>query len=141
VINNETDLWQTCRLAPGVAYEDVPRAIEWLAGAFGFRERSEARLTARGFVLSWMELGDGLIAISTAGRHGVASPKRLDKTTELVRVYVDDIVWHFQRAKAAGARILTEIQEGLRGGSYYRAMDPEGHLWEFSQIGRDLSAE
>ena len=133
---NDTGLWQTPRVAPGVAYEDVPAAIQWLTDAFGFRERGEARLTGRGFTLSWMELGNGLIAISTAGGHEVAGPKSLGKTTQSVKVYVDDIRSHFQRAKSAGAKILAEIEEGFRGGSYYRAMDPEGHLWEFAQIDR-----
>jgi uncharacterized glyoxalase superfamily protein PhnB len=141
VATNQTRLWQTPRVVPGIVYEDVPEAIEWLTRAFGFRERRSARLTGNGFILTWMEVGDGLIGISSSGGHDVYSPKSVGKVTQSVKVYVDDVDRHFELAKAAGARIVTEIDEGFWGGRYYRALDPEGHLWEFSQIGRELAAE
>jgi uncharacterized glyoxalase superfamily protein PhnB len=47
-----------------------------------------------------------------------------------VLVYVDDIDAHFARAAAAGAIILSEIEEGPPG-RRYRAEDPEGHRWFF----------
>jgi uncharacterized glyoxalase superfamily protein PhnB len=58
-----------------------------------------------------------------------------------VKVYVDDVDRHLERAKSAGAKIVSDIEEGFWGGRYYRAKDPEGHLWEFSQAGRELSAD
>ncbi len=138
---NQSRLWQSPRVVPGVVYDDVPEAIEWLARAFGFRERSDARLTGKGFVLTWMEIGDGLVGISSAGGHDVNSPKSIGKVTQSVKVYVDDVDHHYERAKAAGARIVREIEEGFWGGRHYRASDLEGHLWEFSQIDRELSAD
>ena len=135
------NLWPTPRVVPGVVYEDVPKAIEWLTRAFGFRERSDARLTGKGFVLSWMEIGDGLIGISTAGGHEVLSPKSVGKVTGSLKVYVDDVDSHFARAKAAGAKIVAPIEEGFWGGRYYRAIDLEGHHWEFSQVDRELAAK
>jgi uncharacterized glyoxalase superfamily protein PhnB len=140
MVQNQSNLWQSPCVVPGVVYEDVPKAIDWLTTAFGLRERSEARLTGTGFVLTWMEVGDGLIGVSSAGAHGVESPKTLGKTTQSVKVYVDDVDRHFERAKSSGARILSEIDEGFWGGRYYRAVDLEGHVWEFSQSGRELAA-
>jgi uncharacterized glyoxalase superfamily protein PhnB len=134
-------LWQTPRVVPGIVYEDVPKAIEWLSHAFGLRERRSARLTGKGFMLTWMEAGDGLIGISSSGGHDVHSPKSVGKTTASLKIYVDDVDRHFEQAKAAGAKVITEITEGFWGGRYYRATDLEGHLWEFSQIGRELAAE
>ncbi len=139
--NNESELWQTPRVVPEIVYEDVPKAIDWLTRTFGLRERSDARLTGKGFVMSWMEAGDGLIGISSSGGHDVYSPKSVGKITQSVKVYVDDVDRHFEHAKAAGARIVTEIDEGFWGGRYYRAIDLEGHLWEFSQIDRELAAK
>jgi uncharacterized glyoxalase superfamily protein PhnB len=141
VAKDGRQLWQAPRVVPGIVYDDVPTAIEWLTRAFGLRERSDARLTGKGFVLSWMEIGDGLIGVSTSGGHDVYSPKGVGKVTQSVKVYVDDVDRHFEQAKAAGARIVTEIEEGFWGGRYYRAMDLEGHLWEFSQIDRELAAK
>ena len=47
-----------------------------------------------------------------------------------VLVYVDDVQAHFERAKAAGARILSEPEEGPRR---YRVEDLEGHRWYFME--------
>jgi uncharacterized glyoxalase superfamily protein PhnB len=51
-----------------------------------------------------------------------------------VLVEVDDVDEHFERATAAGATILSEPEDvadfGVR---HYRAEDPEGHRWMFSQ--------
>ena len=139
--NNQKQLWITPRVVPGLVYDDVPKAIEWLTRAFGFRERSDARLTGKGFLLSWMEVGDGLIGVSSSGGHEVYSPKSVGKITQSVKVYVDDVDRHFQTAKASGAEIVSEIAEGFWGGRYYRAVDLEEHLWEFSQIDRELAAK
>lgn len=138
---NQHRLWQSPRVVPSVVYDDVLGAIEWLTRAFGFRERRDARLTGKGFVLAWMEIGDGLICISSAGGHDVYSPKSTGKVTHSVKVYVDDVDRHYERAKAGGARVVSEIEEGFWGGRYYRANDIEDHLWEFSQVDRELSAD
>jgi uncharacterized protein (TIGR03067 family) len=59
----------------------------------------------------------------------------------VMKVYVDDVDRHFERAKAEGATIVSEPQDGFWGGRTYRVLDPEGHRWEISQRGRDLAAE
>jgi uncharacterized glyoxalase superfamily protein PhnB len=52
-----------------------------------------------------------------------------------VLVYVDDLDQHFTRAEAAGAMILSEIEEGSPG-RRYRAEDLEGHRWFFFETDR-----
>jgi PhnB protein len=47
-----------------------------------------------------------------------------------VLVLVDRLERHFARARAAGATILSEIEEGPPG-RRYRAEDLEGHRWFF----------
>ena len=58
-----------------------------------------------------------------------------------MKVYVEEIDGHFARAKAEGAKIIYEPQDGFWGGRTYRALDHEGHRWEISQGGVDLAAE
>lgn len=73
------------------------------------------------------------------------SPRRHRETCEQARkwssvpwiidgvlVYVDDLDAHYEQAKAAGARILSEIEDGPPG-RRYRAEDLEGHRWFFFQ--------
>jgi PhnB protein len=129
---------------PMISYEDGIAALEWLANAFGFRERS--RLTWPDGKLSHgeMEAGDGLIMLATPTAD-YESPRRHRETCERARkwsvvpwiidgvlVYVEDLDAHYERAKAAGATILSEIEDGPPG-RRYRAEDLEGHRWFFFQ--------
>ena len=133
-------LWSAPGLVPSLAYKDVPRAAEWLCRAFGFRERSEARLSWPGGCRTWIELDDMLISLAPDGGHDLRSPDSVGGVSVKLKVYVEDVDEHFRRAQAAGATILSELEDGFWGGRIYRARDLEGHHWEFSQRGRDLDA-
>ena len=129
---------------PMLAYEDGPAAMRWLAEAFGFRERT--RMLDRDGRLSHgeMEAGKGLIMLATPSPH-YHGPKRHREESEDARkwsevpyiidgvlVYVDDVAAHFERARAAGATILSPVEEAGEG-KRYRAEDLEGHRWMFMQ--------
>jgi uncharacterized glyoxalase superfamily protein PhnB len=125
-----------------LSYEDGVAALEWLAQAFGFRERARA-IGADGLLSHGeLEAGEGIIMLATP-TPAYESPKRHRETCEPARkwsavpwiidgvlVYVDDLDAHFARAQAAGATILSEIQEDSPG-RRYRAEDLEGHRWFF----------
>ncbi|HBY95679.1 MAG: VOC family protein [Ardenticatenaceae bacterium] len=127
---------------PMIAYEDGFAALEWLSKAFGFRERT--RMIAGDGTLGHgeMEAGDGLIMLATPTRD-YESPRHHRQECEAARrwssvpyvidgvlVYVDDVDAHFERAKSAGATILSE-PEDTGPGRLYRAEDLEGHRWMF----------
>lgn len=129
---------------PMIAYENGPAAMDWLARAFGFRERT--RMLAKDGRLSHgeMQAGDGLIMVATPSPH-YHGPKHHREECEAARawsevpyivdgvlVYVDDAEKHFERAQAAGARILSPLEDGVEG-KRYRAEDLEGHRWMFLQ--------
>ena len=134
------DLWKTPDVVPELRYVDLPRAIEWLGRVFGFRERTEARLTWPGGGMTWLEIGNSLINISTPDDNSrQASGARTEDFK--IKVYVEDVDAHFKRAKAEGAEIVSEPADGFWGGRIYRAFDLEGHQWEISQRGRDFAAE
>ena len=94
-----------------------------------------------------MEAGDGLIMLATP-TPDYESPRRHRDHCEAARrwssvpwvidgvlVYVDDLDAHYARAKAAGATILTDIEEGPPA-RRYRAEDLEGHRWFFMERDR-----
>jgi uncharacterized glyoxalase superfamily protein PhnB len=129
---------------PMVAYEDGVAAMDWLARAFGFRER--ARMLGDDGRLSHgeMEAGEGMIMLATPSPH-YHGPKRHREESEAARkwsevpyiidgvlVYVDDVDAHFERARDAGATILSEVEAGGPG-KRYRAEDIEGHRWMFME--------
>ncbi len=127
-----------------IAYRDGVRALEWLADAFGFRER--ARMTSPEGNLSHgeMEAGDGLIMLATPSPD-YRGPKEHRESCEQARkwssvpyiidgvlVYVDDVSSHYEQARRAGATILSELEED-ENGKKYRAEDLEGHRWMFME--------
>ena len=129
---------------PMIAYEDGPKAMDWLSSAFGFKER--ARMLDKDGRLSHgeMQAGDGVIMLATptpdyqAPRHHRESCEPAQKWSTVpyivdgVLVYVDDVDTHFTKAKQRGALIITEV-EADQYGKRYRAEDLEGHRWMFMQ--------
>jgi uncharacterized glyoxalase superfamily protein PhnB len=127
---------------PMIAYEDGPKAMDWLSSAFGFKER--ARMLGKDGRLSHgeMQVGDGVIMLATptpdyqAPRHHreACAPAQKWSTVPFivdgVLVYVDDVEAHFAQAKRGGAAILSEVEAG-QNGKRYRAEDLEGHRWMF----------
>ena len=129
---------------PMIAYEDGVAALDWLEKAFGFRERAR-QIGADGELSHGeMEAGDGVIMLGTP-TPDYESPKHHRQTCDQARkwstvpwiidgvlVYVDNLDAHFARAKAAGATILSEIEEDSAG-RRYRTEDLEGHRWFFME--------
>ncbi len=132
---------------PMIAYEDGLAALEWLARAFGVRERPDSRYTSGdGKTLEHgeMEAGDGLIMLATP-TPDYRSPRRHRESCEDARkwsavpwvvdgvlVYIDNVNAHYERAHRAGATILSEPDDGPDG-RRYRVEDLEGHRWMFVQ--------
>jgi uncharacterized glyoxalase superfamily protein PhnB len=135
-----SDFWNAPDIVPAITYSDLPRAVEWFEHVFGFRERAESRLTWPGGSITWIEAGSGLFAITTSGETGQQDSSAAAPGL-MMKVYVDDVDKHFSRAKAEGAKIISEPEDGFWGGRIYRALDHEGHQWEISQCGRDLASE
>ena len=133
------------RVVPMLSYEDAGRAADWIVEAFGFEEieRYEDERTVTHVTL---KLGDGTVYLGNPGPD-YRGPRRLAETCEAARrmletpyvvdgvmVQVDDIEAHYERARAAGATILTELEDnpGI-GQRQYRVEDIEGHRWMFVQ--------
>jgi uncharacterized glyoxalase superfamily protein PhnB len=127
----------TDTVLPHVAYKDLAQAIRWLGKTFGFREHYRYGEPLSG---SQMHLGKAWIMVKQA-REGWASPAELGFGTQDLTVFIDDVEAHFQRAKAAGAKILEEPHETIYGEFQYAAEDLDGHHWLFSRHARDLSPE
>lgn len=120
------------RIVPYLIYQDAPGAIEFLCKAFGFSERfryddKDGRIGHAELEL----LGDTLMLASVYEGFG-DSPLNLPTVSASVYCVVDDLDAHFQRARDAGATIVAEPHDD-HGGRMYRAMDPEGQRFLFTQ--------
>jgi PhnB protein len=129
---------------PMISYEDGPAAMDWLADAFGFRER--VRMLDRTGRLSHgeMQTADGVIMLASPTPE-YESPRRHRESCDRasawskvsyivdgVLVYVPDVQAHYEHARERGARILTDVETD-ENGKRYRTEDVEGHRWMFME--------
>jgi uncharacterized glyoxalase superfamily protein PhnB len=122
-------------LLPHVVYQDVAGAIAWLASTFGFVEHYRYGDPPQG---AQMRFGDAWIMLSGA-REGRGTPALAGVWTQSLTLYVDNVDAHFERSKAAGAKITEGLRETIYGERLYNVEDLEGHPWEFSQHVRDVA--
>jgi uncharacterized glyoxalase superfamily protein PhnB len=136
------------RIASSLYYQDPVRAIDWLCRAFGFEVRIKVEGPDGSIEHSELAFGEGLIMVGGDRKDRSEwayrrSPRSIGgANTQNLMVYVDDVEAHCQRARAAGARIVSEPATTDYGAEYwtdrgYEAEDPEGHRWWFFQRLRD----
>jgi uncharacterized glyoxalase superfamily protein PhnB len=134
------------RISSSVFYVDAPAAIDFLSHAFGFEVRLKIEGEGGRIEHSELTFGEGLIMVGTAdakaqrvGRDVFASPAQLgERCTQALCIFVDDVDAQFERAKAAGARVIEEPKTTDYGAEYWTdrscmLADPEGHRWWFMQ--------
>lgn len=134
----------TQRVVPMLTYEDGPAALDWLAEAFGFEERTRW-LDDEGRLSHGEMLAGGGVVMLAGTTPGYESPRHHREhcaaaaawsqvpwviSGNLVRV--DDVDAHYERARRSGARILSAPEDQPYGRSY-RVEDLEGHRWMFQQ--------
>ncbi len=119
---------------PAMRYRDAHAAIEWLCNVFGF-EKHAVYPGPNGTVgHAELTLGGGMIMLGSerddeqSGRF--RSPADVgDAETRSVYIVVADADAAYQRAKAAGGRIVRELQNTDYGSREFTVKDPEGHSW------------
>jgi uncharacterized glyoxalase superfamily protein PhnB len=122
----------TQTVTPYLLYEDGGGAIDFLMRAFGFREVNRTTGAAGGLHAE-LEVppGEGWIYLGQPPS-GFRNPGTVGRTSQ-VYVLVDDVDDHCQRAKAAGVRIIEELNDLPFGHRRYGCADPQGHEWYFAQ--------
>ena len=135
-------------VVPSLFYENVEEAIDWLCGAFGFRERfrygREGRVEG-----AQLAVGEGAIMLSVA-RVGQGPgwaddaefrPPRAGEVSVVLGVHVEDVDQHFEHARRFGARIVHAPETYPFGERQYTAEDLAGYRWAFSQSVADVAPE
>jgi PhnB protein len=135
--------WPT--VVPMPTYEDVGMASDWLCAAFGFREQQRFSDPAGQVTNTILEVPSGGIVMpgwtgphyQSPAHHGqtcaaAALWQQTPYIVDGVLITVQDVDQHCARAKAAGARVLSEPEDSGHEKSY-RVEDLEGHRWMFSE--------
>jgi uncharacterized glyoxalase superfamily protein PhnB len=121
------------QITPYLLYEDGEAAIEFLSGAFGFREVDRTTGGAGGLHAELeVSPGGGRIYLGQPPA-GFENPAKVGRTS-LLYILVEDVDAHYERAQAAGATIIEEPNDLPFGHRRYGCSDPQGHEWFFAQI-------
>jgi uncharacterized glyoxalase superfamily protein PhnB len=111
---------------PTLRYKDAPAAIDFLERAFGFERKA---VYENGGAVQHAELthGRGMVMLGTSG----AGDPLFETRHSSAYVVVSDPDALFERATAAGAEIVRELQDMDYGSREFSAKDPEGNVWSF----------
>ncbi len=130
------------RVTPLLTYAEAPAAIEFLRDAFGFRVRERLDMEDGRVGHAELELEGGVVMLASLWPDmGFMSPRDLPGVHGQTYCFVDDVDAHYERARAAGATILTAPEDQFHGARMYRAVDLEGHRWIFATQVRDVPRE
>jgi uncharacterized glyoxalase superfamily protein PhnB len=115
-------------------YRDAAAAIEWLCNTFGFEQRAAYPGEDGQIMHAELTFGNGMIMLGTKRTEGFGQYlKQPDEIggceTQAPYLVVNDADVIYQRAKAAGAEILMDIETKGYGGRGFTCRDLEGHIW------------
>ena len=114
-----------CPVIPVLIYPDPSAAAEWLGKAFGFT----IRLRIANHRIQ-MRAGEGCFTIAEGNENPDGS--------HIIQVRIEGAREHCERARAAGATILTEPTDHMYGERQYNAQDFYGHRWDFTETIADI---
>ena len=125
----------TPSITPAISYLDPRAALDFLRNAFGFELDLLIEDENGNVAHSQMVYGDGKIMVGTEWSANHKSPKSIGGLcTQTVHMHLtENIDAHCETARKSGAEIIAECETQFYGDRTYRARDPEGHIWTFSQ--------
>jgi len=131
---------QRSTIIPCLSYDDAKAAITFLCDAFGFEKKVVFEDESGIVVHAQLTFGGGMIMISDSSRKSeysklVKQPEALGGfQSQSPFIFIKEgLDLHYEKAKAAGAKIALELKKEEHG-SGYSCFDPEGHLWNFGDF-------
>ncbi len=118
---------------PGLRYADAEAAIAFLCDALGFEEQ-EVHRDEGGIVRhAQLALAGNLVMLGQHDGGGWLGGEPPQPGVGQVGLYiaVANPDGHHDRAVAAGARVVRELEDTDYGSREYSLRDPEGVLWSF----------
>jgi uncharacterized glyoxalase superfamily protein PhnB len=119
----------TPNISPILRYTDGHAAINWLVEAFGFEKQGVFDAADGGVAHAELKIGNGVIGLSSAGQAKPDNP--WSSVRQGVYVTVTEVDALHDRARAAGADIVSPLKDLDYGSREFGARDLDGHLWGF----------
>jgi uncharacterized glyoxalase superfamily protein PhnB len=121
-------------VAPWLVTRDTGRLFDFITAAFHGSEIARVATADGGIGHAEIRVGDSVLLAFDA------RPDWPD-TPSMLRVYVDDADATFARATAAGARVVTPLDDAAWGDRGGRVRDPLGNIWWVVQHVEDVSPD
>ena len=123
-------------IIPTMRYKNVRKAIDWLCNAFGFEKHLIVEGENNTISHAQLTYGNSMIMLGSENENEygklVKTPESLQgNNTQAPYIVVENIDEHYERAVAAGAKILIDIKDEEYGGRGYTCKDTEEYIWNF----------
>ena len=131
-------------VTPRLVVADGAAAIAFYAKAFGAQQIGERFTGPDGELIhAEIRIGNSVVMVTEDAVDGpVSSPQRLGgMVTCVMALYWEDVDAAWERAVAAGAKVIYPLQDQFYGERGGRLRDPFGQQWMMSQHIEDVPAE
>lgn len=129
-------------VTPYLFIKGAAKALDFYQKAFGAKVRM--KMDAPGGMVGHAEIVIGNSAIMLADEcpeMQARSPQTIGGTAVGIHLYVEDVDKVFNQAVAAGAKVITPVENKFYGDRSGGLADPFGHMWYVSTHKEDLSPE
>lgn len=130
------------RVMPYLIVDGAAAAIDFYRSVLGATERM--RMAGPDGRIGHAELGIGDSVIMLADENpamDINGPRSVGGSPVTIHVYVEDVDGVFQRAVAAGARALHQVEDRFYGDRSGGFEDPFGHRWSVATHVEDVPPE
>jgi PhnB protein len=129
-------------VTPYLIIQGVAQAIDFYKKAFSATERLRLPMPDGKIAHAEIEIGGSVIMMGEeCPQRGAKSPKTLGGTPVHVHLYVEDVDATYKQALAAGATVLSPLQNQFYGDRSGGVVDPFGHSWYLATHVEDVAPD
>jgi PhnB protein len=130
-------------ITPHLVVRGAAKAVEFYQKAFGMTEVMIMHgPDGKSIAHAELKLGDSHIYLADEWPNGdVASPEKLSGTTVAIHIYVPDCDAVFNKAVAAGCKVIMPPMVMFWGDRFAKVQDPFGHSWSIATHVEDMTPE
>jgi PhnB protein len=129
-------------VTPYLIVDDGARAIAFYGEAFAAKERMRMAGPDGKVGHAELEIGDSVIMLADEfPEMGARGPRSLGGSPVSILLYVEDVDSQFDRAVAAGGKVLRPVENKFYGDRSGTLEDPFGHQWHLATHVEDVPPE
>jgi PhnB protein len=126
---------------PALCFKDAKKAIAWYEQALGAKETLRLLSPDGSIAHAEIKIGSAVIMLGDEMPPFNKSPETLGGTSVVLALYVEDVDALFNRAVAAGAKVVFPVADQFYGDRSGRFEDPFGYMWILSTHQLDMTQD